>query len=167
MAEKAMHRSHNDLKSNAKTVAMELLNARLADTIDLGLAVKQAHWNLKGPQFIGIHEMLDKLRDELDVYVDLMAERVTALGGTALGTTQAVNKSTTLPPYPTNIYSIRDHLTALIERWSDCANAVRKNIDDAQEAGDAGTADLFTEASRGLDKSLWFLEAHVQEPPTL
>jgi starvation-inducible DNA-binding protein len=167
MAETAMHKSHNDLQSNAKTVAMSLLNARLADTIDLSLAVKQAHWNLKGPQFIGIHEMLDKLRDELDAYVDLMAERVTALGGTALGTTQVVGKATTLPPYPTNIYSIRDHLTALVERWSACANAVRKNIDDAAEAGDAGTADLFTEASRGLDKSLWFLEAHTQEPPSL
>jgi len=167
MAERAMHKSHNDLKSNAKTVAIGLLNARLADTIDLSLAVKQAHWNIKGPQFIGIHEMLDDLRDELDVYVDKMAERVTALGGTALGTTQVVGKASSLPPYPTNIYSIRDHLTAVIERWSLCANAVRKNIDDAAEAGDAGTADLFTEASRGLDKSLWFLEAHMQEPPSL
>jgi starvation-inducible DNA-binding protein len=167
MAERAMHKSHNDLKSNAKTVAMGLLNARLADTIDLALAVKQAHWNIKGPQFIGIHLMLDTLRDELDGYVDKMAERVTALGGTALGTTQVVGKASNLPPYPTNIYTIRDHLTAVIERWSLCANAVRKNIDDAAEAGDAGTADLFTEASRGLDKSLWFLEAHTQEPPSL
>jgi len=169
MADKAlhMHKNHNDTKSNAKTISIELLNARLADTIDLALAVKQAHWNLKGPQFIGIHEMLDGLRTELDDYVDKMAERAVALGGTALGTTQVAAKKSTLPPYPTDIYSIRDHLTALIERWSLCANAVRKNIDDTDEAGDAGTSDLFTEASRGLDKSLWFLEAHVQEPPSL
>jgi len=167
MAETAMHKNHNDLKSNAKTVAMGLLNARLADTIDLALAVKQAHWNIKGPQFIGIHLLLDTLRGELDDYVDKMAERVAALGGTALGTTQVVGKASTLPPYPTNIYTIHDHLTALVERWGMCANAVRKNIDDADDAGDAGTADLFTEASRGLDKSLWFLEAHIQEPPSL
>jgi starvation-inducible DNA-binding protein len=159
-----MHKSHNDLPSNARSVAIELLNARLADTIDLALAVKQAHWNLKGPQFIGVHELLDELRGELDDYVDKMAERVTALGGTALGTSQVVTKSTALPAYPTDIYTIKDHLTALVERWSLVANAVRKNID---EAGDAGTADLFTEASRGLDKSLWFLEAHIQEPPSL
>ena len=167
MAELAMHKNHNDLKSNAKTVAMELLNARLSDTIDLALAVKQAHWNIKGPQLSGIHLMLDTLRTELDDYVDKMAERISALGGTPLGTSQVVSQSSKLPAYPTNIYTIRDHLTALIERWGMCANAVRKNIDDCDEAGDAGTADLFTEASRGMDKSLWFLEAHVQEPSSL
>lgn len=161
-----MHRSHNDLKSNAKTVSMELLNARLADTIDLALAVKQAHWNLKGPQFIGIHEFLDTLRTQLDDYVDKMAERVSALGGTPLGTSQIVVKSSTLPPYPTDIYAIKDHVTALVERWGKVANAVRKAIDESDEAGDVGTSDLFTEASRGLDKSLWFLEAHLQEPPS-
>jgi starvation-inducible DNA-binding protein len=167
MAETHIHKNHNDLKSNAKTLSMELLNARLADSIDLALAVKQAHWNIKGPQFIGVHELLDVLRGELDDYNDKMAERIAALGGTALGTSQGVAKATKLPAYPTNIYTIRDHLVALIERWGMVANAVRKNIDDAAEAGDAGTADLFTEASRGLDKSLWFLEAHVQEPPSL
>jgi len=167
MAETHTHKNHNDLKSNAKALSMELLNARLADNLDLALAVKQAHWNIKGPQFIGVHELLDVLRGELDDYNDKMAERVAALGGTAFGTTQSVAKATKLPPYPTNIYTIRDHLLALIERWGMVANAVRKNIDDTAEAGDAGTADLFTEASRGLDKSLWFLEAHVQEPPSL
>jgi starvation-inducible DNA-binding protein len=162
-----MHKNHNDLRSNAKTVAIELLNARLADAIDLALATKQAHWNIKGPQFIGIHELLDQFRDQLDDYVDKMAERATALGGTALGTSQTVSGTSTLPAYPTDIYTIRDHLTALVERWGKVANAVRQNIDDAAEAGDQGTSDLFTEASRGLDKSLWFLEAHLQEPPSL
>ena len=169
MAEKApyMHKNHNDTKSNAKSTSIQVLNARLADTIDLALAVKQAHWNIKGPQFIGIHLLLDTLRTELDDYVDKMAERAVALGGTAFGTTQTTMKSTTLPPYPTDIYTIKDHLTALVERWGMCANAVRKAIDDTDEAGDVGTSDLFTEASRGLDKSLWFLEAHIQEPPSL
>jgi starvation-inducible DNA-binding protein len=167
MAEKHMHKTRNDLKSNARSASIQLLNARLADTIDLALAVKQAHWNIKGPQFIGIHLMLDELRTVLDSYVDKMAERVAALGGTALGTSQMVGKSSTLPPYPTDIYTIRDHLTALIERWGQVANTVRQNIDDTDEAGDAGTSDLLTEASRGLDQKLWFLEAHVQEPPSL
>ena len=91
-------------------------------------------------------------------------ERVVQLGGTALGTTQTVAKDATLPPYPTNIYAIQDHLPALIDRYGTVANAVRKAIDAAAEAGDANTADIYTEASRGLDKALWFLEAHVQEP---
>ncbi len=159
-----LHKTHNDLKSNAKTVAMELLNARLADAIDLALITKQAHWNLKGPQFIGIHLMLDGFRKEQDEWVDTMAERVTQLGGTALGTTQTVAKGTTLEPYPTDIYAIADHLKELIDRYAKVANGIRAAIDHADEAGDADTADIFTEVSRGLDKQLWFLEAHMQEP---
>jgi starvation-inducible DNA-binding protein len=158
-----MHQTRNDLQSNAKTVAIELLNARLADTIDLALLTKQAHWNLKGPRFIAIHEMLDGFRTQIDDYVDTMAERAVQLGGTALGTTQTVATGTTLPPYPTDIYAIKDHLAALIDRYSTVANTLRKAVDAAAEAGDADTADIFTEASRGLDKPLWFLEAHVQE----
>jgi starvation-inducible DNA-binding protein len=157
------HATRNDLKSNAKQVAIELLNARVADGIDLALLTKQAHWNVKGPQFIAVHEMLDGFRDEIDGHVDTMAERITQLGGTALGTTQVVARDSKLAPYPTDIYAVKDHLAALIERYAACANAVRKNIDDAAEAGDADTADIFTEVSRGLDKALWFLEAHVQE----
>ena len=155
--------THNALDSNAKSVSMNLLNARVADTIDLALAIKQAHWNLKGRQFIAVHEMLDKFRDDVDEYVDTMAERVSALGGAPLGTTQAVAKATQLKPYPTNISAIEDHLRALIERTAAVANAVRANIDESDEAGDADTADIFTQASRDFDKWLWFLEAHLQE----
>jgi starvation-inducible DNA-binding protein len=157
------HKTKNNLKSNAKSVAIELLNARVADCIDLGLLTKQAHWNLKGSQFIGVHEMLDGFRTQVDEFVDTMAERVTQLGGTALGTTQTTAKATTLPPYPVDIYAIPDHLVALIDRYGKAANNVRESIDQADDAGDADTADIFTEVSRGLDKALWFLEAHVQE----
>lgn len=159
-----MHQTKNDLRPNCGNVAIELLNARLADVIDLALLTKQAHWNLKGPRFIAIHEMLDGSRAQIDDYVDTMAERVAQFGGTALGTTQVVARSTTLPPYPTDIYTISGHLAALIDRYGTVANAVRKAIGTADEAGDANTADIFTEASRGLDKALWFLEAHIQEP---
>ena len=158
------HKTRNDLDDNAKKASIDILNARLADAIDLALITKQAHWNLKGPRFIMIHEMLDGFRDQIDEHVDTMAERVVQLGGTALGTSQVVAGSTTLKPYPTDIYKIEDHLAALIEHYAAVANACRKAIDDTDEAGDADTADIFTAASRDLDKSLWFLEAHVQEP---
>ena len=158
------HKTSNDLPTNAKAVANELLNARVADSIDLALLTKQAHWNLKGLQFIAVHEMLDTFRTQIDDLVDTMAERVAQLGGTALGTTQTVADATTLPPYPTDIYAIHDHLAALIERYGAVANAIRHGIEQADEAGDADTADIFTQASRALDKALWFLEAHVQEP---
>jgi starvation-inducible DNA-binding protein len=157
------HRTKIDLPSNAKTTVIGILNDNLAAGIDLALATKQAHWNLKGPQFIAVHEMLDGFRSQLDGHVDTIAERVAQLGGTALGTVQTVGSASKLSPYPVDIYTVHDHLEALIERFGAVANIVRKAIDDTDEAGDATTADIFTAASRDLDKALWFLEAHVQE----
>lgn len=159
-----MHKTRNALESNAKTVSIDLLNGRLADGIDLSLITKQAHWNLKGPQFIGVHMMLDGFRTEQDEWNNSMAERAVQLGGTALGTTQTVAAMSKLPAYPTDVYAVADHLAALIDRYAHYGNALHENIDQAAEAGDADTADLFTEISRGIDKQLWFLEAHVQEP---
>jgi starvation-inducible DNA-binding protein len=158
-----MHPTKNNVKSNAKNAAIEILNARIADCIDLALITKQAHWNLKGREFIAIHEMLDGFRTEIDDHVDTMAERITQLGGTALGTLQTTAAATKLAPYPTDIYAIPDHLKALIDRYGQVANAVREGIDQADEAGEADTADILTGVSRGLDKNLWFLEAHIQE----
>jgi starvation-inducible DNA-binding protein len=155
--------TRNDLSANAKQVSIAVLNARLADAIDLALLTKQAHWNIKGPNFIALHEMIDGFRTELDEHVDTMAERVVQLGGTALGTTQAVAGATTLAPYPTDIHAIKDHLPALIGRYAQMAGSVRAAIDETANAGDADTADLLTAFSRALDKQLWFLEAHVQE----
>ena len=108
--------------------------------------------------------MLDKFRAEQDEFNDKMAERAVMLGGTAFGTSQVVAKQSKLEPYPTDIYAIVDHIKALIDRYATVANAVREAIDATDEAGDADTADLFTEVSRGLDMQLWFLEAHMQEP---
>jgi starvation-inducible DNA-binding protein len=156
------YRTQNDVSSNAKSVSINVLNARLADAIDLALLTKQAHWNIKGPQFIALHEMIDGFRTELDEHVDTMAERVVQLGDTALGTTQAVAGHTTLAPYPTDIHAANDHLVALIERYAKIASAVRAAIDETANAGDADTADLLTAFSRALDKNLWFLEAHLQ-----
>jgi len=156
------YQTHNDLSSNAKSISIGVLNDRLADAIDLALLTKQAHWNIKGPQFIALHEMIDGFRTELDDHIDTMAERVVQLGGTALGTTQVVADGTTLAPYPTDIYAANDHLVALVERYAKVASAVRGAIDKTDDAGDVDTADLFTAFSRTLDKNVWFLEAHLQ-----
>jgi starvation-inducible DNA-binding protein len=157
------YKTRNDLSANAKSESINILNAHLADSIDLALLTKQAHWNIKGPQFIALHEMIDGFHTELDEHVDTMAERVAQLGGTALGTTQTVAKGTTLKAYPTDIHTAKAHLAELIDRYGHVANAVRKAIDETGNAGDANTADVFTAYSRALDKALWFLEAHVQE----
>ncbi|WP_442864973.1 DNA starvation/stationary phase protection protein Dps [Bosea sp. NBC_00550] len=150
-----------DLASNTKTKVVGLLNERLADGIDLALVTKQAHWNLKGPGFIGVHLMLDGFRDQLDEHVDTVAERIAQLGGIAFGTTQTTAESTSLKAYPTEIVAVQDHLNALIERYADAANKVREAINACDEAGDADTADILTAYSRMLDKSLWFLQSNL------
>ena len=158
-----LHKTRNDLKSNTKTTVAALLNARLADAIDLALMAKQAHWNLRGRQFIAVHEMLDGFRTEIDGHVDILAERIVQLGGVALGTTQAVAEGSKLRAYPTDLISVDDHVAALAERYGDLANATRAAIDTAEESGDANSADIFTAFSRSLDKALWFLEAHLED----
>ena len=150
------------LKSNTKTAMIGLCNARLADAIDLSLAVKQAHWNLKGPTFIAVHELLDMLREHLDTNVDTVGERVAQLDGVALGTSQTVSDKSELPAYPTDIKKVADHVGALVERYAELSKSVREAIDTADEAGDAGTADIFTAFSRDLDKDMWFLKSHLE-----
>ncbi|OQM74975.1 DNA starvation/stationary phase protection protein Dps [Manganibacter manganicus] len=155
--------THNDLKSNTRNTVIDIVNARLAEAIDLALITKQAHWNIKGPHFIAIHEMLDMFRTGIDGHVDTIAERAVQLGGTALGTSQVVAKESALEAYPTDIHKTKDHLAALIDRYATAAKNARAAIDETDEAGDADAADILTGYSRSLDKFLWFLEAHTQE----
>ena len=157
-----LRKTENDLADNTKKSSIALLNARVAEAIDLALVTKQAHWNMRGRQFIAVHEMMDGFRAQIDGHVDTMAERVVQLGGVALGTVQEVGKASQLSPYPTNIHKITEHLEALITRYGAVANNIRQAIDEADEAGDAGTADILTQVSRDLDKALWFLEAHKE-----
>lgn len=157
-----MHSTRIDMAAKIRARMAGLLNARLAEAIDLQRQAKQAHWNVKGPQFIALHELFDTLAGEIDGYVDDMAERITALGGIAEGTVQAVAGRSKLDAYPLDIGEGRAHLDALAAAYARYAKAVRKAIDEAAKAGDAGTSDLFTGISRGVDKALWLLEAHLQ-----
>ena len=157
-----MNPTKNDLSAEQRTSLAQLLNERLADLIDLGLQAKQAHWNVKGPTFIALHELFDSVAEKIEEYVDDVAERVVALGGIAEGTIGIVGKRTKLAAYPPNITSGRDHVEALSTALATVGKAVRADIDRATELGDADTADLFTGISRDIDKKLWFVEAHLQ-----
>jgi starvation-inducible DNA-binding protein len=156
------HPTKIDLADNVRQESISLLNARLAEAIDLQLQTKQAHWNVKGPSFIALHELFDEVSENVEKYVDLIAERATALGGTALGTIQVVAKHSQLPAYPLDITAGRDHVDALSTVLASFGKAARAAIDQAEGLGDADTADVFTEISRAVDKDLWFVEAHVQ-----
>jgi starvation-inducible DNA-binding protein len=157
-----MHKTRIDLPAKARAKLVDLLNARLADGIDLQLQAKQAHWNVKGPNFIALHELFDRIAGEIGGQVDDMAERITALGGVAEGTVQAVTGRSKLDAYPLEITDGRAHVDALAAAIARFAKAVRKAIDDSGKAGDADTSDLFTGISRSADKNLWLLEAHLQ-----
>jgi len=157
-----MHSTRIDLAAKTRARMITLLNARLADALDLQMQAKQAHWNVKGPNFIALHELFDKLAGELDGHIDEVAERITALGGVAEGTIQAVAGRTRLDAYPLELAEGRAHVDALAAAYARCAKSVRKAIDEAAKAGDADTSDLFTGVSRDIDKGLWLLEAHLQ-----
>ena len=152
-----------DLPLNTREPMIQLLNQQLADVFDLYSQAKQAHWNVKGAQFFQLHELFDKLADQLQDFVDLIAERATALGGTASGTVRMSAAASRLPEYPIDANASMATIETLVARFANSAKSTRSAIDAATNAGDADTADLLTEVSRGLDKSLWFLEAHLQE----
>jgi starvation-inducible DNA-binding protein len=157
-----MFKTKNDLSEAIRVKVIELLNARLADCKDLQTQTKQAHWNVKGPNFIGLHELFDKINEEVDEYVDEIAERAVQLGGVAEGTARVVAKRSTLPEYPLNIADGRSHVEALSSALAAFGKGARKAINESNDMGDLDTADLFTEISRGVDKWLWFVEAHLQ-----
>ncbi len=157
-----MYKTKNSLSESVRTQSIALLGKNLALAIDLSLQTKQAHWNVKGPTFIALHELFDKVSDEVREFVDLIAERITTLGGAAEGTIQSVGPRTTLPAYPLTISSGPQHLEALSSALAAFGASVRAAIDESAGFGDADTADLFTEVSRETDKQLWFLEAHLQ-----
>ena len=158
-----MYPTQNDLPLQTRDAMVRLLNARLADTIDLALQIKQAHWNVKGPSFIALHELFDRFHNEAEALYDDIAERITALGGIAYGTAATVAEKTSLPGYPTDIADGMAHVKALVASYAVLGKACRAAIDTATDAGDADTADLYTEVSRNIDKLLWFVEAHVQD----
>ena len=154
--------TQNTLPESTRGAMIDLLNQQLADVLDLGLQTKQAHWNVKGPHFIGLHELFDKVAEELEEFTDDIAERAVELGGVALGTLQILSKESRLSAYPLDLASGQKHVAALSGALAQFGTTTRKAINTAAEAGDADTADLFTEVSRGVDKLLWLVEAHMQ-----
>jgi starvation-inducible DNA-binding protein len=157
-----MHETRNDIPREQRELLIGVLNRQLGDTLDLYTQTKYAHWNVKGSDFIQLHELFDELATHLIGFVDLIAERATALGGTALGTARMAAEASTLPEFPSDAVEGMAAVGALSDRFGAYARSTRTAIDEAEKLGDTDTNDLFTEVSRQIDKDLWFLEAHLQ-----
>lgn len=155
-----MHPTSIDLSEQTRQAMCGLLQANLADGIDLLYHIKQAHWTLRGPNFIGLHELLDNLHAKMEDKVDIVAERISQLGGQAEGTVDVAAQHSRLPKYPLDVVAVEDHVEAISRSLATYGRNVRTAIDTAAEAGDQSTADIFTEVSRENDRALWFIEAH-------
>lgn len=156
-----MHPTHNTLSENIRAQSIELLNKHLAAAIDLHAQVKQAHWNVRGPGFIAIHELFDKVSEQVEDYSDKLAERAGGLGGTAHGTIQVAAERSFLVPYAHGIADTEQHLFAVAGSLAAFGQSAREAVGLATNFGDVDTADLFTEISRGIDQQLWFVESHA------
>ena len=157
-----MFETENDISQERRAELNTLMNQRLADAVDLQAQMKQAHWNVKGPHFIGLHELFDQIYEAVESYVDLIAERIVQLGGVAEGTVRVSAARSRLEEYPLTIADGQAHVEAVAKALSTFGHEARNSIDQADELDDADTADIFTEISRGIDKWLWFVEAHSQ-----
>lgn len=157
-----LHETKIDIAKDKRESLIGILNQSLADAVDMKSQAKQAHWNVKGPNFIALHELFDQVAKEFDVHVDDIAERVTTLGGVAMGTVRLAAENSSLSEYPHEISDGTAHVDALSTALADFGKKVRKNIDVTDELGDMDTADLYTGISRSVDKLLWFVEAHNQ-----
>jgi len=157
-----MYETENDISAQRRSELNALMNQRLADAVDLQTQLKQAHWNVKGPHFIGLHELFDQVDEAVESYVDLIAERIVQLGGVAEGTVRVAAARSRLEEYPLNIADGHAHVEAVAKALSTFGQEARATISQADELDDADTADIFTEISRGIDKWLWFVEAHSQ-----
>src|SRR5260370_30625850 len=153
------YETENDIPKAVRGELVEILNQRLADIIGLQTQLKQAHWNVKGPHFIGLHELFDKIAEDVESYVDMIAERVVQLGGIAEGTARVAASRSRLEEYPLEIADGSAHVEAVARAVSTFGREARMMIDEAQTLGDADTADMVTQISRPIDKCLWFLEA--------
>ena len=158
-----MFETRIDLEAATREKLVELLNARLADTFDLYGQLKQAHWNVKGSDFIQLHLLYDQVAESVLGFVDEIAERATALGGLATGTVRMAAEASSLDEYPLDAVSGEETVRVVADRLAAYGAAVRSAADAAEsELGDLDTQDLFVEISRAIDKHLWFVEAHLQ-----
>lgn len=141
---------------------VQMLNKTLANISDLYLQIKQMHWNIKGPEFIALHKLLDEVAERVEEHVDIVAERATSLGGIAFGTAEEIVKNSVLRKYPVALYSIEEYLEQLTHNFAIAGELVRNDIKKCEDLADYATGDVFIALTRELDKDLWLLESNLK-----
>jgi starvation-inducible DNA-binding protein len=157
-----MYATGIDLQETKRVQLIQLCNACLAEAVDLQLHCKHAHWNVKGPNFIALHQLFDQVNESVEDYIDLIAERAVQLGGIANSTSHVVATWAHMPENDAQSPSEHDYIHSLSEALRSFGKIARNAIGKSSEIGDAVSADIFTEITRGVDKWLWMVEAHLQ-----
>ncbi len=156
-----MHQTKNGLPLSTRENVVSSLTFLLADSLDLYSQCKQAHWNVRGPGFIALHELFDRLSTEVNLASDTIAERILQLGGTAPGTVRVAAADSRLKEYPITLGTGEQHAEALSLSLAEFNTMMRNAIDETADLNDAITTDMLTGIVRGLDKQLWFVESHL------
>lgn len=162
-----MHTTHNTLPERVRAQSVELLNLHLSAAIDLYGQLKHAHWNVRGPDFIGVHRLFDEIAVGAASVADRLAERTAGLGGVAQGTIQLATKRSFLVPYPLDIADVTEHCFAVSAALAAFGQSIHEASGRATLFGDTDTADLLTEVSRSIDQQIWLVESHQAPAKTV
>lgn len=163
MPKAAVKSTRIDIDPANRRKVCAILQQALADSADLTMQTKTAHWNVKGPHFIALHKLFDELYEEVAEHVDTIAERMGALGAVPIaGRVQDAAKATRLKPYPLDLTDGMAHVKTLAEAYASFANELRGDKDKCEDAEDAVTGDMLSAIAAEIDKNVWFLEAHLR-----
>jgi starvation-inducible DNA-binding protein len=151
------------MKTDSAERVTKLLQDRLNSLNDLALTLKHVHWNVTGPNFIAVHTMLDPQVEAVRAMVDQAAERITALGGSPIGTPGALVAQRDWDDYSIGRADAIEHLGALDVVYSGVIEAHRAAIDATEEL-DLVTQDMLIGQSGQLEQFHWFIRAHLETP---
>ena len=161
-----MYETENDVSEPRRSELNALMNQRLADAVDLQMQLKQAHWNVKGPHFIGLHELFDQIDEAVESYVDLIAERIQLLGGVSIAMAHDVAELTKIPRPPKGREEVPVQISRLLEAHELVLAECRMAADRANDTGDQGTNDLLiSDVVRTNELQAWFVAEHVVDTP--
>lgn len=151
----------NELPAPTRSEVTGMLSRLLVETLDVALCARHAHWNVRGPDFLLLHDLMDHIGTELDDQADRLAKRIRALGGTVRGTAHTIATESSFKPYPVEVAEGQDHLEALALRLGLLSAEARLSIYECSGGLDPVTADVLVRVNSAIDDVLWSVESHL------